>query len=66
MAETVVVFGRTWHLPVAPEVPCEVCGCEGNRSCGHAPPQWAIDDGTECALDRAGVCPCCNTTREGI
>ena len=36
--------------------PCVVCGCRGNMSCGHEPidPEWM------CALDRAGVCGCCN------
>lgn len=41
------------------ECRCVSCGCAGNEECGHPPPQWALDSGRGCALDRAGYCPCC-------
>lgn len=37
-------------------VKCASCGCTGNGDCGHEPPDTPMG----CALDRAGVCPCCN------
>jgi len=36
-------------------VPCAVCGCLGNVSCGHKP----YDEDKFCTLDDAGICPCC-------
>lgn len=35
---------------------CVACGCAGNMSCGHYPPEGGIG----CGLDCRGVCPCCN------
>ena len=37
---------------------CEVCGCEGNTSCGHE----ILDDERMCTLSLQGgllICPCC-------
>lgn len=34
---------------------CGECGCPGNEACGQHSP----DSQMGCALDRAGVCPCC-------
>ena len=36
---------------------CDSCRCRGNRECGR---ESSPDPSMECALDRAGVCPCCN------
>ena len=39
--------------------PCENCGCTGNMTCGHPPPQWALDSKRGCALNTFLICPCC-------
>ena len=41
-------------------VPCAVCGCLGNMSCGHEP----LDLEKCCTLDGQEVCPCCNIEKE--
>lgn len=38
---------------------CWKCRCKGNQSCGHRPPQWALDSGRGCALSGWMECPCC-------
>jgi hypothetical protein len=40
------------------DILCETCKCPGNGECPY-PPSPLVD----CALDDAGVCPCC---RAGI
>ena len=39
---------------------CVICKCKGNNSCGHR----SADEKMECALDRAGVCPCCKNKKQ--
>lgn len=35
---------------------CASCGCRGNHECERTEVE-------SCALDRAGICPCCNEGR---
>ena len=40
-------------------VPCAVCGCLGNNSCGHD----CLDLDKGCTLDRGEICPCCRSLK---